>query len=154
MKARALITAAILCLASSMAWSGTVYKWTDAKGQVHFGDQAPDGVKSEKMSIDTGTAEKMANPGLDNGSNSPSATEGSNGDSGSKNPSDTAAAEAQRKKNCEIAKKNLQVIETHGRIRVKEKSGKYHYLSPKEIQAQKTEYEKVVKQSCGPSADK
>lgn len=148
MKARALITAAILCLASSMAWSGTVYKWTDAKGQVHFGDQAPDGVKSEKMSIDTGTAEKMANPGLESGSNNQPESAVVNGKPSAKNLGEAAKANNQRQKNCKIAKKNLKILENHARIRIKGKDGKLRYLTPQEIKTKKSEYEQVMKENC------
>lgn len=145
---------AFLCLASSMSWSGTIYKWTDASGQIHFGDQSPDGVKSEKMSIETGKAEKMANPGgkNDGQSSAAAAPTGSKPEANGQKTGDTTTAEAHRQKNCDLAKKNLQILDNHTRVRIKGKDGKFRYLTSKEIQAKKTEYAKVEKESCKTSA--
>ncbi len=45
----------MLLFAALVAWSGmagaVVYKWTDAKGEVQYGDQPPDGVHAEVVEL-------------------------------------------------------------------------------------------------------
>lgn len=154
MKASILLGGAVLCLFGALAWGGTVYKWTDAGGQVHYGDQKPLGVKSEALNINTGQAEDTAKSGEKEEFQGPAKTAGKKtsapGDDGGQGKLQANAAKlaAQRKHNCQLARKNLQIIRDNGRIRIEDKNGRQRYLSPAEIQAKKNEFERIAKDSC------
>ena len=154
MKASILLGGAVLCLYGALAWGGTVYKWTDASGQVHYGDQKPMGVKSEALNINTGQAEDTTKSSGQGESQGQSRTAGaktsapqSDGGQG-KLQANAAKLAAQRKHNCQLARKNLQIIRDNGRIRIEGKDGKQRYLSPAEIEAKKKEFERIATDSC------
>ncbi len=154
MKAKLLLTGAVLCLSSMLATAGTVYKWTDSSGVVHYGDQSPTGVHSQKLSISTGRAEDMNTPDTsadkessDNGKGKDGKEQG-NSDGKGNLEANAANLQAQRKHNCELARKNLQIIRDNGRIRIQGKDGKQRYLTPDEIEAKRKNFERIAKDSC------
>jgi hypothetical protein len=51
---------AILAVAGGEALAATFYKWTDAQGLVHYGDQPPKGFKGEVTRIDVDPGELVA----------------------------------------------------------------------------------------------
>jgi len=55
---------------------------------------------------------------------------------------------AQRKQNCDLAKKNLARLETFARIKVPKEDGEYRYLSPKEIREKKEESREAILFNC------
>ncbi len=57
-----LAIAALAALASS-AFAATFYKWTDAQGDVHYGDQPPKGFKGAVERIDVDPGVNQASPG-------------------------------------------------------------------------------------------
>ena len=73
------ITAFLLCIASGSAIATEVYTWTDADGNVHFGDKPPSGQKAETVSIRAAPPASNAviddNASGQNSSASPSAAE-------------------------------------------------------------------------------
>jgi len=55
-----LLIGAALVIATGIASAGSVYKWMDSEGNLHFGEKAPEGVQATKVTTDTrkvGTAE-------------------------------------------------------------------------------------------------
>jgi len=153
MKAKVLLTGAVLCLSSMLATAGTVYKWTDASGVVHYGDQTPMGVHSQKLRVSTGQAEdtgKTESAKENSAGKDQSKAQAEKGKGNGKDNLEANAAnlQAQRKHNCELARKNLQIIRDNGRIRIKGKDGKQRYLSPDEIEAKRKNFERIAKDSC------
>ena len=41
----------VLLLISTVATAGSIHKWTDKNGKVHFGDRPPAGVKTENVTV-------------------------------------------------------------------------------------------------------
>ncbi len=150
MDRRILMLALAMAVAPGAAMSASVYKWTDENGVIHFGDHQPNGKKAEKVSVRAGTAQP-----LDSARPSPqerlSSLEEKKAEKQEKE-NEAAASEAQRKqraKNCEAAKKNLDIIRTKSRIRIDE-DGEQRYLTPEEIEQYKAKYEEAISEFCGP----
>jgi hypothetical protein len=47
------LVAMLVCMSASMA--GTIYKWKDAKGRLHIGDQPPDSSTAQQVSVRVNT---------------------------------------------------------------------------------------------------
>jgi hypothetical protein len=56
------IAIAVLAAAAGGASAATFYKWTDAQGQVHYGDQPPKGFQGEVTRVDVDPGEHVATP--------------------------------------------------------------------------------------------
>lgn len=124
------------------ASAGKIYKWTDEKGQVHFGSQPPSQTKAElvKKTLDT-PSEGDTKADAQNASNPTSKTKSSEAVS-------SAAPSLKDKGRCELARANLESLKTFRRIRVKQDNGEYHDLSAEEKQQQIKESELAIKQAC------
>ena len=150
MDRRILTLALLITVAPGMALSASVYKWTDENGITHFGDHQPTGKNAEKVSVRAGTAEASGQP-RPSPQDRLSSLEEKKAEKQEKE-NKAAASEAQRKqraKNCEAAKKNLDIIRTKSRIRIDE-DGEQRYLTPEEIEQYKAKYEEAISEFCGP----
>ena len=130
-----------LCLLTGSALAGSVYKWKDADGNVHYGDQQPQGLSSQRLNIHTGES-------------SSSSGEGTTGKDNSKASAATGDATQSAQKmgkaqadNCDAARKNLEIINSFSRITVEE-NGQKRYLTPDEIAQKKKGYQAIVDRDC------
>ncbi|PAV25174.1 DUF4124 domain-containing protein [Tamilnaduibacter salinus] len=150
MKPILLTMTAVFLMFSGHAAAESVYKWTDEDGVTHFGDRQPSGQQSESVDVKTGTSQS---PG-----NRTSATEQVEALNEEKareqeQQKQSRAEEARRKqqqKNCEIARENLNTLNTYSRIRVQGEDGEQRYLTPEEIEERKAKFQAVVEDSCNP----
>ncbi len=76
-------------------------------------------------------------------------------DEANKKKSETAAEkelkaknEETKKKNCAIARKNLELVKDHPRSRIKQEDGSYKTLSPEERQAEIDKNTKYIEKYC------
>ncbi len=58
------LAAMLVCMPGSMA--GTIYKWKDANGRVHIGDQPPDPSSAQQISVRVNTYKSSAVEGREN----------------------------------------------------------------------------------------
>jgi glutaredoxin len=58
------LVAMFVCIPASMA--GTIYKWKDANGRVHIGDQPPDPSRAQQISVRVNTYQSSAVAGQEN----------------------------------------------------------------------------------------
>ncbi|MAL99466.1 DUF4124 domain-containing protein [Hydrocarboniclastica marina] len=124
---------------SATAANAEVYKWTDAQGNTHYGDRQPEGIKSKSMNIRSGNPddpvrmapERTAQPAPEGESNS----------------SQNGLDPEQDRKNCEVARENLQVLTNNSRVQIEE-AGTRRYLTPEEIEAKRAELEQLVQTRC------
>lgn len=143
----------LVAAAPGLAFSASVYKWTDENGVVHFGDRQPTGQASEKINVRTGT------PAADNDRASPQERLKSlqeEQDKEAASEQEKARQEAIRKQRqaaCEKARKNLETLNTYSRIRIEEEDGEIRYLSPEEIEAQREKHQRLIEENCGPETD-
>lgn len=111
MRALALL-AGILAFAVITDAPAKIYKWVDNEGQVHYGQQPPNGVDAEPMSVHTAPASKSSSQGSGNG--------GGGGGSGDGQSAETAGSagsagnEDAVEENCRVARQNLNILETAG----------------------------------------
>lgn len=149
MKKFGILLSILLSASAFSAQAGSVYKWTDENGVIHFGDRQPTGQKTETVNVRSGTSESAEANGRATPQERVEAMDKASAEQAEKEEM-TRQEEAvvkQRQKNCEIARENLKTISTHARIKVTE-GGEQRYLSPEEIQKKKDEFQKIVEQDC------
>ncbi|MFE8072802.1 DUF4124 domain-containing protein [Marinobacteraceae bacterium S3BR75-40.1] len=147
MKIRLLALAMLLGLTlPGLSWSGSVYKWVDENGVVHYGDQQPHGKQSEKMRVRTTTggpspsASATEPPQPDQEAETPKSNDNGNQAADEKSPQKNEEA-------CQQARKNLEIIQNNARIRIEE-NGEKRYLTPEEIEQKKQEMQKIIDEAC------
>lgn len=146
----------VLLFAALLAWSGiasaVVYKWVDARGNVQYGDEPPDGVHAEIVRL-LGTHEPTASQEAE----APAAQAGPSladqvlaeekaQQEKSGVEQDVAAA---RKKQCEAAKaRYTQLIDGRHMYKLGPK-GEREYLTSEEIDAERLNAKRDVDSLCG-----
>lgn len=121
--------------------AGSIQKWVDDEGNVHYGDAPPNSAETESVRVQRAPSNPgRALPRL----NPPSESD----------DSDTAAAardaerEEQIRINCERAQQNLTALTGGGRIKLNEPNGESRYLDTQEISERTIQAEKNVKAYC------
>ena len=128
-----------LFLSTSLA-AGSVQKWVDEDGNVHYGDAPPTSAKTESVHVQPAPT----NPGK----SLPRLGTGSGG-SATKASADEATTQANSEKlACDRAKEDLEVINRSTRIKLKAADGSTRYLTDEEISARKEQAEADVKSFC------
>jgi len=129
----------LLIVSTSLSASG-IHKWVDENGNVFYGDAPPPATKSQNVRVQSAPSNPgKALPRL----NDPDAEQAATGDA--QKPKTT---KEQSKLSCEIARQDLQVINSNVRIRLKEADGSSRYLSDAEIAQRKAQAEADVKSFC------
>lgn len=110
------------------------YKWVDDQGVTHYGERPPKNTAASKGKTQTGhsthTPYTATQDATDNAAN-------------------TSNTEDQKDpERCKAARKNLEIINTSARIKVKGDDGEFSYLSPEEIAKRKQDAQQAVKESC------
>jgi hypothetical protein len=126
---------------ASTAFAGT-YKWTDEKGNVHYTQQPPAEGTYERMKVDktrAGSAEPEAAPEQNANTSKPATSNQTVKDEVAKN------AEI-RAKNCEGAKKNLEILTVYKRY--KDKDGNVVRMDDSERNRQIEETKQQIADFC------
>jgi Domain of unknown function (DUF4124) len=139
-----------------IAWSAiafaVVYKWTDAQGNVHYGDQPPDGVQAEIVE-GLGNHISSLNAAPRPAAQPASAASGAAAPAKDK-PFDPAAADAAaaaRAQQCADAQARLKQA-TEGRHLFKPgPNGEREYLTSDQIDAERADAKKEVDTVCATS---
>ncbi len=130
-------------LLSASVSAGTIHKWVDEEGNVHYGDAPPVKAKTESVRVQSAPSNPgRALPRLNN-----QAQEAA----GSGAPETAGAADVpadQAKIACDQAREDLQVINRSSRIKLRTADGGERYLSTEEIAERKERAEADVKQFC------
>ena len=119
--------------AASPVWAaGEVYKWTDEKGVVHYGDAPPEGSAATKVAVrEIRAAEEPAAP------------------SEEAKPAEKPAAPTAQS-NCEIAKRNLETLVKAPRVEMDgDGDGEPEPLTDEQRAAEQTRNEDLVRIYCG-----
>jgi len=134
-----LLTAICLLFCTQSIAAGKVYKWTDEKDQVHYGQQPPTNTPKEVIKIKTETAHSDPSPSQLAPESKPAAAEpvAEKKDDPLKDPA-----------RCEAARKNVETLKTYSHIRIKGDDGQYRYLTPDEQKQKLDEASLAVTQSC------
>jgi hypothetical protein len=145
------LTAHTLILLALPAMAGSVYKWQDDAGMVHYSDQKPAGRPSQEMNI-----KPTFRP---DGSSPPDANrlqeqvEKLNEQQElmrlkEQQAADSSAEAKQQQESCEKATNNLNVLTTQSRIRTEGPDGELKYLTPEEIIEQRKKAQELIDKNC------
>lgn len=151
MRAGSIATAVVLLTLSGWtgAAGGTYYRWTDATGtEVNSDRPPPAGIEYETVSTNTNLLQQKA------AQEEPTTIDVQSEPARSQN-SDAAppatATNAIIKKNpeyCEAAKKNLETLNMHARIRLSDADGNIRYLNEDEKAEQLATAQAIIAQHC------
>lgn len=141
--------------AGAQVKAGSIYRWVDAKGVVHYGDkpaQSRDNPKSESA-IDKGdlnygdnvdAQKKLAN---DVRSSAQQKREAGEADVAAK---ESAAKEAERLKSCATAKEVVRTYVAGGRIASVNEKGEKIVMDEQELGSKKEAATKAMEEACAP----
>lgn len=143
---RMILTSSLLLALSASAMAGQIYKWVDAQGVTHFGEQPPQGQQSTTVNP------SAAPPPSTNAEQKPAPTFDSIADpeqaaADAKVKKEVAAQEAERKKYCETQRNNLAQLENNPRVRVEE-GGEMRRLGEDERQKRIADSKQAIKENC------
>ncbi|HET8708413.1 MAG TPA: DUF4124 domain-containing protein [Pseudomonadales bacterium] len=147
-----------LSLVSGSAVAGKVYKWVDANGLTHYGEQPPvsGGVQTIRTSGTMPSDHDTAVKNLDEikkkiGEDAQARAKKKEQDDKQSQAGDEAA---KLKENCEQSRKNLKTLQEKSRIQMDLPNGEKKILSDEEKQAKVRENEDYLKNYCGEGKDK
>ena len=132
----------ILLLAGSVQ-AGSIHKWVDEDGNVHYGDAPPVSAKTENVRV----LSAPSNPGRalprlgDTGGDE-------NAASGTTAATSDEVPEDQAKIACEQAQEDLEVINRSSRIKLRGADGSERFLSTEEIAERKERAEADIDRFC------
>ena len=126
---------------SSSLFAGSIQKWVDDEGNVHYGDAPPVSAKTKEVKVlgapsDPGRA--LPRLSTDGKGNSASGTKGD----------DSQVPEDQAKAACEAARQDLEVITSSSRIKLKAADGSTRYMSTEEIEERRVASEADIEKFC------
>ena len=149
---RLLAGLAAACVAlGSAAVADEIYKWTDADGNVHYGDRPTGGENEERMQISYSRTNKTS---VQNRVNAHREAENARADARATaaDEQEAAAQEAaeaeERAKRCEDYRGKLETMVQSRRIYREDEDGERVYLSDDEREAARTQAEKLIDENC------
>ena len=139
-----------LLLIPAVTFAGKIYRWVDAQGQVHFGEQPPQGSAATAhrpaLSKSAGTPEssKPASPAPAVASAAAPAAAPITAEAKAK------AAKEAKAKNCVAAKERIQFLETNTahRIQVPQKDGSTARMTDEEFDKGLADAKKAAASDC------
>lgn len=135
------VAIAAFWLSSAQAADKTLYKWTDAEGEIHYSERKPVGVAAEAFKVSGG---KPAGPN--------SSVASSTAEEAVPNPDTQEEIDPEALKDperCKIATKNLETLNNNARIRMKDPgTDEFRYLNQEEISEKKQEAQTAMGESC------
>ena len=133
----------LLLMISTSLSAGTIHKWVDEDGNVHYGDAPPVSAKTQDVRVQSAPS----NPGkklprLNDGADGQQGATGQTAEQGN----ETTAAQA--KEACERARSDLLVIDSNSRIRLRQPDGSTRYLTEAEISERRSMAQEDIKNFC------
>lgn len=126
-------------LASTSLNAGSIHKWTDADGNVFYGDAPPITAKTEDVWVQSAPSNPgKALPRLSSPDSDSAATAANDG---------TVPAD-QAKLACDNATQDLEIIESSSRVKLKLADGSTRYLSSEEIDERRAQAESEIQRFC------
>jgi hypothetical protein len=149
-RATTIVTTTFLTLVvAGSALAGEIYKWTDADGNVHYGDRPVD-TQSERLDIKskpTDNANVQATTQARVDAQAQQREEANNLPAGP-TPEELRAEAEQRAEQCTASKAQLQKFLTSRRIYREDENGERVYMDEAEMQATRERAENQVEEYC------
>jgi hypothetical protein len=130
--------------------AGSIHKWVDESGNVHYSDAPPVSVQTEDVRVQSAPS----NPGKALPRLSTSSSDGSDENSSASNDDPTADSNDddvpadQARVICENAREDLQVIGRSSRIKLRMADGSTRYLTSEEIVERRVQADEDIKRFC------
>lgn len=134
MNYRVILGCCLLVALSHTASAAKVYTWTDANGVIHYGEHPPIGVTAKKINARTGHSEPV-----------PAQEETANEDATAAPKTQPSYKDPER---CEIARTNLDAMNSNARVKIPDENGNLRYLTEEERQDKLAETRKAIEDSC------
>lgn len=152
MKIRFFISTMLLTLLATAPLSANeIYKWTDAQGNVHFGDR-PNGDNSQLMAINSRSTDRAAvqNQNVVRAESRAEKAEAKAAAAVEEKTAaeELAAAEELRSERCSKARQQMQKMVTSRRIYREDEAGERTYLDEVEMQAARNKVESQITEYC------
>ena len=126
----------LLLMVSTSLSAGSIQKWVDENGNVHYGDAPPLTTKTENVRVQSAPSNPgKALPRLNDGNEQQAAGDG-------------AMSEEQSMISCENARADLIVIDNNSRVKLQEADGSSRFLTPEEIQERRKVAQADVEKYC------
>ena len=151
MKKLALATVSMLAvIAANSAFASDIYKWTDAEGNVHYGDR-PAGEQPERVAIDsqpTDPARIQENAQARVESRTAKSAAAAAAAAERPSPEDLRAEAAERAAKCTSVKAQMQQLVTSRRLYREDENGERVYLDESESLAARERVENQISEFC------
>lgn len=132
---------------STSLYAGSIHKWVDEDGNVYYGDSPPVSVTTKQVRVIGAPSDPgKALPRL--GTNEEEADSGSASNAGADDPDPSTLPEDQAKIACEDAKKDLKVIKSSNRVKLKSADGSTRYMTTEEIEERRKRAEGDIENFC------
>lgn len=131
-----------------LATHASIYKWVDDEGNVHYSQQKPQNIKTEKMIVNSRAPENSSTyskPSLKKKEEEKQATDKEGKAAVSEKPEKSAEERASL---CKQSQDNLQALLSRGRIRQKDAQGNVSYMSEEHKQQRIKREQDRVKENC------
>ncbi len=134
----------LILVVSTSLHAGTIHKWVDENGNVHYGDAPPASTKSESISVQSAPS----NPGKALPRLSTEQADGATGAGGDAAADPEEVSDEQAQSICESAQNDLNIINTNTNIQLKQADGTTRPLSPDEIDQRRAKSQAEVDRYC------
>jgi hypothetical protein len=144
MKHTMIIAGITIALMAGSVSAKEYYKWVDDKGVTRYAEQAPIGVKAEKINTYSGSS-TVYDPNTATASTEDVKKEQAH----KKEVNDQAEKlEKEEREKCAKVSEQRKLLTERGRVRMKDKEGNERILTPEEQAAKIVELEKYEKEMC------
>ncbi len=142
----------LLGATASHAQPEKYYKWVDDEGSVHYSARPPRDRPAQLIKVAPEPARPAALPASPATPDAMPAPAGSAAEPATDNPANAATARvlaAEAATNCEIARKNLNALNTRARVRIRDdKTGEFRFLTADEHAQWVRDSEAGVRDNC------
>ncbi|MBT8084536.1 MAG: DUF4124 domain-containing protein [Woeseia sp.] len=153
---QALYVAALLPVC---AFAGDIYKWTDAAGNVHYGDNPAEDVNAERVHIRSRPSDRARKPAASRSRaetatrNAASTANGENQETAQAagpTPEELREQAKEKAQKCSEFKKRLQSMVQSRRLYREDDNGERVYLDEQEMQTERDKTQSKVEEYCNP----
>ena len=135
-------------LAHDPSHAAKIHKWVDAQGNVHYGHKPPPGARSSLVKTRKSHISDQAAKEQLKSLSEKSSEKDKNRALVKETEDENAAVEKRRKDNCQIARKNLAMLEGSNRVQAKDSDGQPFYLSDEAKKKKIDQSNRQIKEFC------
>lgn len=135
-------------LFAALATASGVYKWVDDQGKVHYGDRPPAAAKPTEVEIEKKPVPSATDTGRQEKTQRLLDAIESDREREKKAAAREAAISAQRKRNCAIAKRRVEILERANNVSTSGDDGERKYLNDNERASAMKQARQLVREWC------